>query len=167
MSHQLSRKANIGELLPAGVIVAYGGTVIPIGWLLCNGSTFNPLIYPNLFIALGNSNTLPDLRGYFIRGLDNGAGRDIGRIIGSAQVDSTSLPNNQFTTNMAGDHTHLYSYVFDSVDAGALGFPVGNNDGGRENRATSTAGAHSHIIIGGDPETRPINVALNYIISAS
>ena len=39
-------------------------------YLLCNGATFNRLIYPSLYTFLGNSSVLPDLRGYVLRGLD-------------------------------------------------------------------------------------------------
>jgi len=31
------------------------------GWLACDGTTFNQSVYPNLYTALGNSNTLPNL----------------------------------------------------------------------------------------------------------
>lgn len=45
-------------LVPSGVIVMWSGTVIPSGWGLCDGGTYNGL-------------TTPDLRGRFIVGVQN------------------------------------------------------------------------------------------------
>lgn len=45
-------------LVPSGVIVMWSGTVIPGGWGLCDGGTYNGL-------------TTPDLRGRFIVGVQN------------------------------------------------------------------------------------------------
>jgi microcystin-dependent protein len=173
---------SISYTMPAGIIVSFVGVIIPSGWLLCNGSTFSRDTYPNLYIMLGNSNVLPDLRGYFIRGLDNSAGRDSGRTILTTQVDSTALPNNSFETNITGNHTHWISSA--QRDDGNGSSMMNNNqnyglyaDAGTYSSADPNfpygryclnAGNHSHTITsGGDSETRPMNVALNYIISAS
>src|SRR5919199_635074 len=78
--------AVINQLAPVGTIVAYGGnaTTLPPGWLLCDRAPFDQTKYPDLYAALGNTNILPDLRGYFLRGLDpsgsvdpNGSGRKV------------------------------------------------------------------------------------------
>lgn len=44
-------------IAPTGSIVIWGGstTNIPSGWLLCNGASLDPLIYPNLFNAIGTT----------------------------------------------------------------------------------------------------------------
>lgn len=71
--------------MPVGIIQAYYGTSAPnSNWLICNGSTYSAVTYPLLFGLLGTT-TLPDFRGYFLRGLDttgtvdpNGASRTIG-----------------------------------------------------------------------------------------
>lgn len=39
--------------VPAGAIVAFGGTVQPTGWLWCNGTTPLRADYPDLFTAIG------------------------------------------------------------------------------------------------------------------
>ncbi len=44
-------------------------TTIPSGYLLCDGSSYNTTTYASLFAVLGTS-TLPDFRGYFVRGYD-------------------------------------------------------------------------------------------------
>lgn len=58
--------------VPSGGIVAYGGTVAPPGWLLCNGSSYATTDYPALFTAIlytfggaGANFQVPDLRQRF------------------------------------------------------------------------------------------------------
>ena len=81
--------------------VAYFATFTPpTGWLKADGSLFNRLAYAALFAAIGSlygagdgSTTfrLPDLRGQFIRGLDDGAGVDPARVMGSNQADGAKV----------------------------------------------------------------------------
>lgn len=87
------------ERVPAGAVEFYAGQNAPVGWLECNGSIVSRSVYPDLFGAIGTrygagdgSTTfnLPDLRGEFIRGWDNGKGIDPGRELGSNQ-EGTSL----------------------------------------------------------------------------
>lgn len=67
---------------PIGGIAAYGGTAIPDGWLLCDGSTVSRELYSDLFKAVGTvfgsgdgSTTfnVPDYRDKFVLG----AGGDV------------------------------------------------------------------------------------------
>lgn len=71
--------------LPAGVILPFGGDTPPGGWAICDGSIVNRSEYPDLFSAIGTNwgqgdgattFHLPDLRGRFMRGRDQGTGRD-------------------------------------------------------------------------------------------
>ena len=55
-------EADMGRLLPVGSIVSFPRSVTnPEGFLKADGTTFNSQTFPDLFRALGNSNTLPDL----------------------------------------------------------------------------------------------------------
>lgn len=61
--------------VPAGTIVAFAGTVVPDGYLLCDGSDILKAKYPRLYKAIGDfygaNDThfrLPDLRDRFIQG---------------------------------------------------------------------------------------------------
>lgn len=58
-----------GASSPIGSIIIWATNSIPTGYLLCDGSAFNTTTYSLLFIALG-TNTVPDCRGYFVRGYD-------------------------------------------------------------------------------------------------
>jgi Phage Tail Collar Domain len=71
--------------VPPGAVMAYGGTAAPDGWLLCDGSAVSRTQYSALFAAIGsahgggdglNTFQLPDYRGRFLRGVDQGQGRD-------------------------------------------------------------------------------------------
>ena len=182
--------------VPSGTIQAYGGTVDgnpgdqlsdggaavnlpPTGWLLCNGDQFNGFssTYAALYAAIGtnfggNSGSqafnLPDLRGRFVRGLDNGAGVDpqgSSRLVGSVQVGATALPSAGFTTNTAGGHTHgLRSFSGGALDEGNQYAASWLNYNDTSTFQTQEAGDHFHTVLGGDAETRPVNLALNFII---
>lgn len=73
-----------GSALPVGVPVPWPSVTPPTGWLKCNGAAFSAEEYPELAKAYP-SGKLPDLRGEFIRGWDDGRGVDTGRAILSAQ----------------------------------------------------------------------------------
>lgn len=79
--------------IPAGSPIPWPTTVAPSGWLICNGQAFNKATYPNLAIAYP-SGFLPDLRGVFIRGWDNGRGLDAGRGLLTYQADQSNMTLN-------------------------------------------------------------------------
>ena len=67
-----------GSALPVGVPVPWPSATPPTGWLKCNGAPFSAEEYPEL-AKVYPTNELPDLRGEFIRGWDDGRGVDTGR----------------------------------------------------------------------------------------
>jgi len=145
--------AVINQMVPVGTIISYGGKAdsFPPGWLPCDGSTFDQDQYPDLYVALGNTNTVPDLGGYFLRGLDpsgkvdpDGAGRD-----------TLSVQEDEF----AG-HTHdIQSMATYGNDPYKGGDPPGVP------WCEDLAGAQTTTNTGGN-ETRPKNVAVLYLIFA-
>ncbi|HAP0140666.1 TPA: tail fiber protein, partial [Escherichia coli] len=76
-----------GSALPVGVPVPWPSATPPAGWLKCNGAAFSSEMYPKLAKAYP-ANKLPDLRGEFIRGWDDGRGVDTGRVLLSNQTDA-------------------------------------------------------------------------------
>ncbi|MBS8368717.1 tail fiber protein [Escherichia coli] len=78
-----------GSALPVGVPVPWPSATPPTGWLKCNGAAFDKVKYPTLAKAYP-SGKLPDLRGEFIRGWDDGRGVDSGRSLLSGQ-DATFI----------------------------------------------------------------------------
>ncbi|MEG6370410.1 phage tail protein, partial [Enterobacter ludwigii] len=75
-----------GSALPVGVPVPWPLATAPAGWLKCNGAAFTAAQYPKLAQAYQGLK-LPDLRGVFIRGWDDGRGLDSGRAILSYAAD--------------------------------------------------------------------------------
>lgn len=70
-------------------------TTAPSGWLLCNGSAISRSTYAALFAVVGTlygvgdgvtTFNVPELRGEFLRGADQGRGIDAGRAVGTAQA---------------------------------------------------------------------------------
>ena len=80
-------RQNGSQVCMAGEVKMVAFTTVPAGWLECNGQTFSAVAYPALFAAIG-STTVPDLRGCFPRGFDNGRGLDYGRSINTYQADA-------------------------------------------------------------------------------
>lgn len=81
---------SVESSVPVGAIIYFYGTEAPTGYFACNGNSFSSTIYPKLYALLGKV-TLPDLRGYFLRGYDTRNTIDpqgASRIIGSVQQDA-------------------------------------------------------------------------------
>ena len=53
--------------VPVGTIIDFAGNNIPDGWLKCDGSAYDPIVYPELKTVLGQDN-VPDLIDQFTRG---------------------------------------------------------------------------------------------------
>ncbi|MGV3581918.1 MAG: phage tail protein [Methylophilus sp.] len=82
-------------VVPAGAVGYFVSNVAPTGWLKANGAAVSRVVYADLYNLIGTSygvgdgsNTfnIPDLRGEFIRSLDDGAGIDLNRVLGSKQA---------------------------------------------------------------------------------
>ncbi|EJV0695515.1 phage tail protein [Escherichia coli] len=165
-----------GSALPVGVPVPWPSTTPPTGWLKCNGAAFSAEEYPELAKAYP-TNKLPDLRGEFIRGWDDGRGMDTGRAILSAQGDAIRNIYGEFKTV----NTENYS-IWESVGSfkGAVVplNPSTNNSYFSLIRSMVTERADGAVypkVIGLDAsrivptanENRPRNIAFNYIVRAA
>ncbi len=146
-----------GSALPVGVPVPWPSATPPTGWLKCNGAAFSAEEYPELAKAYP-TNKLPDLRGEFIRGWDDGRGVDPSRNLGSSQTDQLQ---NHGHSNIRMSYTGAFG------GSGAL--PDGGNT--RTVDADLVGPVSSTNFAGGQPrvgaETRPRNVAFNYIVRAA
>ena len=87
-------QARLEQAAPAGKVDFFAMSSAPSGWLKANGAAVSRTVYADLFEAIGTSwgegdgsttFNLPDLRGEFIRGWDDGRGVDSGRSFGSQQ----------------------------------------------------------------------------------
>ncbi|HBV0093349.1 phage tail protein [Escherichia coli] len=139
-----------GSTLPVGVPVPWPSATPPTGWLKCNGADFSAEEYPELAKAYP-TNKLPDLRGEFIRGWDDGRGADNGRVLLSTQGDAFKSHSHNFDRSW-GMKNFDPTAGFDVVTADVNGEIV--------NQPT-----RSTVAVGGS-ETRPRNIAFNYIVRA-
>lgn len=148
---------------PVGSILMWTQEPIPTGWLECNGGTFDPLDYPELFDLYGNNN-LPDLRSAFIRGRGASAGA-LNPFGASNYPFKTARPSgaSPFTTNTVADHTHSNG-TGSAINTGGGGSTLS----GYQQGTTGAAGSHSHTITsGGDNETVPEHRVLIYIVKGA
>ncbi len=68
----------------AGFVMPWPTSAVPSGFLSCNGASVSRTTYPELFAVIGTEYgnvdadhfNLPDYRGEFLRGWDNGSGND-------------------------------------------------------------------------------------------
>ena len=176
-------KVTPGGFNPVGTVIWYAGSTAPAGYLKCNGDSIAngsgttqsiTADFSALYAIVGSS--LPDLRGEFVRGWDDGKGTDSGRSIRSGQTElfkeHTHTPGVSQTTT--GDHNHSFKASNRAGDEDAWsntnkGF-IGDNDGSAFTQAADTNkiydnGSHTHnvgvtIANTGGAETRPRNIAL-------
>lgn len=146
--------ANLGTLsssdimlnsVPIGTIISYWGNTAPVGYLPCSGQTVNSGTFPDLvtFLGGGSSQALPDLRGEFLRGWDNGRGVDTGRAIKTWQSDAFASHNHGIAGSLA------------SATGSFSGNPMPWSGTGTWNTGNT-----------GGTETRPRNLAVLYCMKA-
>lgn len=144
-----------GSAVPVGVPLPWGSAKPPAGWIKMNGQAINATTYPKLAAIYGSN--LPDLRGEFIRGWDDGRGVDAGRAIFSAQGDAIR--------NIVGSINAL------GAESGAFYYSRTPSTGSWVHWAADTA-THDVLTYGFDAsrvvptasENRPRNIAFNYIV---
>uniref|UniRef100_UPI0032B5E53A phage tail-collar fiber domain-containing protein n=1 Tax=Escherichia coli TaxID=562 RepID=UPI0032B5E53A len=95
-----------GSALPVGVPVPWPSATPPTGWLKCNGAAFSAEEYPELAKAYP-TNKLPDLRGEFIRGWDDGRGIDAVRALLSLQNGGVESHTHQGQLFRVSDYLSL------------------------------------------------------------
>lgn len=160
---------------PPGAIMTFAMSSAPTGWLYCNGQQVSRTTYSALFSAIGttygvgNGTTtfhLPDLRGEFIRGWDNGRGIDSGRTFGSTQKGTITVADpNLNSLNVAGIYCQ-YEYNTNTF-APVAGYDVVNiNDYAGVYRAHISGTGFGALETNGFAQgaTRPRNIALYYCI---
>jgi microcystin-dependent protein len=173
--------------VPPGCIMPFAGKTAPDGWVMCNGD-----IVPNgtapvqgknydfsrLWAVLGNTygatpGTLPDLRGYFIRGYGSSADPSVGAnadgtesgAFGQKQADAfqghkhglydpqhdhgITDPQHGHTgsTSSGGDHSHTYTKTTGSGDTslGLVESPTAANaESGVNESSSNTGGTGAH-----------------------
>ena len=184
---------SIVEGVPSGSVFCRAVATVPTGYLECNGAAVSRTTYSALFAVIGTaygagngSSTfnLPDLRGEFIRGFDNGRGVDSGRSVATSQGGANASHNHSIslsgtTSNKSltgsvrrisegfrgsGTADGVFTKTFDAnnpVTGSASNSPTGgfSMDASHDHTfsASGTSGSQGS-------EARPRNIAMMYII---
>jgi microcystin-dependent protein len=186
IKYQTLTSENKTVIPPIGAVIPYAGfdaATISNNWLLCNGSPYNNRgEFKKLFSVIGfahggeNDDTflIPNYEGYFLRGVDGSADRDPdkndrtapypngkgnghrpgngGNKIGSVQGWATALPvKESFSTGVP----HIPD------EDGAKRVPGSAKDYYEFNSESKEVDLTSE---GGDDETRPANISVNWYI---
>jgi microcystin-dependent protein len=183
---------------PVGSVIDLPTTVAPDGYLYCNGNAVSRTTYAGLFAAIGISHgsgdgsttfNLPDRRGYFPRGVDDGSGRDpdtssrtamnpggnTGDNVGSVQTSQYASHSHPYsgTTGSPSSISHTHNLAAgERTDLTSGGSSGALNDSGTYVTADANdtgLGSHTHGYSGtttaeGGNESRGINAYTNYFI---
>lgn len=165
----LNNSVQISELV--GEVAFFARTTPPSGWLKANGAAVSRTTYAALFAAIGttfgagdgrSTFNLPDLRGEFVRGLDDGRNVDGGRRLGTAQGDAIRNITGAFDTSKG---SWAQQFVDFAETSGAFYLIRGNkqwtgdpNNGGN-NLPTGFKFDASRVVPTAN-ENRPRNIAL-------
>jgi len=162
--------------VPIGSVIWYAGSTAPTGYIKANGDSIPNGVgtvqgvsanFSTLYGIVGAN--VPDLRGEFVRGLDDSRGVDSSRGVRTAQSDQNKQHNHTNTTNSAvtdPGHTHSWSRQDATNDSGYRPWPASNNDCNENVVQTGTAqtgitvSTTVNIANEGGSEARPRNVAL-------
>ncbi len=165
----VNNSVQVSEMV--GEVAFFARSTPPSGWLKANGAAVSRTTYAALFAAIGTTFgagdghttfNLPDLRGEFIRGVDDGRNVDGGRRLGSSQGDAIRNITGNFWSEFGG-----YKYVITTNADGV--FALTENDGRRDTFKGDVAnyGAtnkkvefNASRVVPTASENRPRNVAL-------
>lgn len=161
-----------------GMVAAF--MIVPARWIPMDGRTITEAAYPLLFAALGKTGTgnftLPDTRGYFMRGFDPTGIHDAqaGRTIWSAQRPGIARHQHYFSDP---GHTHTVPEG-GTIGGQSQGYttPGTNSKGGQTTALGYCAPGPNGVVVDinvtyGDVDIvlndhRPYNIAVNYAIFA-
>lgn len=152
-------------LLPTGAVVPYSGASAPDGYLLCDGTSYARTTYPDLFSAIGTAYgtadgshfNVPDMRGYFMRGVTGASSKDPDASTRTAAATGGNTGNN--VGSIQADQVGPLTL---SMSGGAVG---GGTTGNPQHVVQSdSTGLTMTTNSNGTSETRPANLYFNFIV---
>lgn len=138
---------------PVGSFLWHTASTVPTNYLEANGAAISRTTYAALFAVIGTTYgvgdgsttfNVPDVRGYFVRGYDNGRGVDSGRAFGSNQANAIQSHTHNMWQGMSRDS--------------AEGDPNATS-GGTFGGGAASFFKHPNTDSSGSTETRPVNIA--------
>ena len=138
--------------------IPHPSSVPPSGYLAMQGQTISAATYPKLYALYGA--TLPDLRGEFIRGWDNGRGADSGRSLRTSQGDAIRNITGEFQQPPPVGSTKYAGGAFSIIRI------TENTNGGGSSTQKDLIYFDASRVVPTASENRPRNIAFNYIVKA-
>ena len=175
---------SLAAAVPTGSVHQMATTTAPAGYLKCNGAAISRTTYADLFAIIGTtwgagdgSTTfnVPDLRGEFVRGWDDGKGTDNGRTFASSQSDANKQ-HSHTATSTVNDSGHNHGFKGFRLEDGKNRSQLATADDDRRSdrnttndtdavqNATTGITVSTTISNAGGSEARPRNIALMYVI---
>lgn len=158
---QIPTYTDLPDPIPAGVILTFGGSTVPEGFLLCNGAAISRTTYAKLFAAIGTlygagdgatTFNLPDMRDKFAEGSGT---YTVGTVV------EAGLPN--ITGNLylvTGSTSCAGSFYFTSSTNSRISASVVAN----ANNDIGFSASKSTSIYGNSTTVQPSSLVLNYVI---
>ncbi len=158
---QIPTYTDLPDPIPTGVILTFGGSTVPEGFLLCNGAAISRTTYAKLFAAIGTlygagdgatTFNLPDMRDRFAEGSGT-------YTVGTAV--EAGLPN--ITGNLylvTGSNGCTGSFYFTSSTNSRISASVVAN----ANNDIGFSASKSTSIYGNSTTVQPSSLVLNYVI---
>lgn len=159
------------NIMPTGCVMLFANASVPSGWAKCNGVAVSRTssTYHDLFLAIGtiygsgdgvNTFNLPDLRGEFVRGWDDGRGVDTGRAIGSHQDQQLEKHKHIASNNDCQSYASI-----NGIGTGSYNTWCDSSGSATNSSAALTGdGSHTEQTAKLGTETRPRNTAMMYCI---
>lgn len=122
----INNPENITTTAPVGSILMWPTATPPTDWLICDGSTFSGVTYPDLATLLGGT-TLPNITNRFPLGI----GAEAPLVTGGTLFHDHTQPTH---THTGPDHNHTITHTH-AVDP--------------PNTTSTSAGGHTHATAGG------------------
>ena len=157
-----------GQINPTGAVIAFAGSSIPTGYLLCDGAEISQTTYADLYTAIGTTYSsgrsapssgnfyLPDLRCTFISG------------VGQNQTQTQKITQGAKTLGTFYDMSvQGHKHDYDRSDSESVGTPGVSYITAGANTHTTTKTSGIYFDDGTSMTaavTQPINLAMNYII---
>ena len=158
---QIHTYTDLPDPIPTGVILTFGGSTVPEGFLLCNGAAISRTTYAKLFAAIGTlygagdgatTFNLPDMRDRFAEGA--GGTYSVGTAVEAGLPNITGI----FTT-----HNH-YPYLtgpFSSAGTNGVGLEYAETIPVLKIKMDASKGS---AIYGKCETVQPSSLVLNYVI---
>lgn len=161
---------NSQTTIPSGTIIAFAGTTIPSGFLLCNGANVSRTTYATLFSAIGTTwgtgdgsttFTLPDARDRFLEGANTYA---VGKYV---EAGLPNITGRFFCVSLANSHGVVYGgsgCIYKETKEESSSTGVAQSISGIYQWINDISANASNSIYGNASTTQPKTAVVQYLI---